>query len=520
MMVATFGSRSLAIVVTAALVLVGWPLSPADASTDYATSLAEICPAEVVLTASFADVPADEAHAAAISCLYSLGVVQGNGGLFRPDRTTTRGHFAIALFGLLELSGDAPERTPSHPFTDVASTHVAHDAIAALSRVGIVQGTTPSTFAPDRPIDRAQMATLLVNTHDRTFGQTMPQGPTFADIGGTTHEPNIRRLVGGGITVGYDDGTYRPGVSLSRAHMASFLTRYLDLLTTGGIASVPVPQQLQTRRVSDPARTIVEDAQGAWVATFTDGARTVALAGPSRRFDEATAAHGVTSSTWVRVLPAPFAGQLDGVWLARAREDTSPDVLATSMQYLTGAPKIYAGGVLVAGDASYGPLRDGTRPVGSDWHDYQGVVGTAATTTRGPIADRYQSVDCSGYMRLLWGVRSGVPLTGSPNGGVALPRRATQQASEAPGVVPIRDRGTQVTDFSRLQPGDLVFFDATPSNEIDHVGVYLGPDDAGRHRFVSSRRSSDGPTMGDYRGASLLDGTGLHARTFRATRRL
>ncbi len=520
MRVATVAARSLAVVVTFAVAFVGWPLPPADASPSDATSLAEICPEEVALAGSFPDVTAGKAHASAIFCLHSLGVVQGNNGLFRPDGTTTRGHLAIALFGLLALSGDAPAPTASHPFADVANTHVAHDAIAALAGVGIIQGTTATTFAPNRPIDRAQLATLLDNTHERTFGQTLPQGPTFSDIGGTTHEHSIRRLVGGGITVGYDDGTYRPRVSLSRAQMASFLTRYLDLLTTNGIISIPVPQQLQTRRVSDPARTIVEDPQGAWVATFTDGARTVALAGPSRRFDEATAAHGVTSSTWVRVLPAPFAGQLDGAWLARAREDTSPDVLATSMQYLTGAPKIYAGGVLVAGDASYGPLRGDTRPVGSDWHDYQGVVGTAATTTRGPIADRYQSVDCSGYMRLLWGVRSGVPLTGSPNGGVALPRRATQQASEAPGVVPIRDRGTQVTDFSRLQPGDLVFFDATPSNEIDHVGVYLGPDDAGRHRFVSSRRSSDGPTMGDYRGASLLDGNGLYARTFRATRRL
>jgi hypothetical protein len=67
-----------------------------------------------------------------------------------------------------------------------------------------------------------------------------------------------------------------------------------------------------------------------------------------------------------------------------------------------------------------------------------------------------------------------------------------------------------------------VFFDADPGDgaRIDHVGIYLGVDAGGRHRFVSSRKGINGPTLGDYRGASLLDGAGLYARAFRASRRL
>jgi cell wall-associated NlpC family hydrolase len=89
-------------------------------------------------------------------------------------------------------------------------------------------------------------------------------------------------------------------------------------------------------------------------------------------------------------------------------------------------------------------------------------------------------------------------------------------------VVPVADTGAQVTDLRRLQPGDLVFFDASSDDgtAIDHVGVYLGLDGGGRHRFVSSRKSADGPTMGDLRGASVLDGSGFYARAFRSTRRL
>lgn len=515
-------SRSIAIVVMTALSLGLWVVPPTAEATTGGSSLAEVCQAEPAPSSPFTDVASTQVHGAAILCLHALGILRGGvDGMFRPAEATTRGHVAIALFALLEQSGYAPAATNSHPFTDIHADHVARPAIAALANLGIIRGTTATTFAPDRPVERAQMASLIVRAHGQAFGLDMPQGPGFADTAGTTHDANIRRVVGAGITLGHEDGTFRPGDPLSRAQMATFFTRYLDLLVSGGTASAPVPDELTTRQVDDPPRTIVEDAQGAWVATFTDGARTVTLAGPVRRFDEASAADGITSRTWVRVLPRPFDGQLDRAWLTRARVDASPDVLATSMQYLNGAPTIRdAQGVLVSADASYGPLRDGTRPVGSDWHDFQGVQGTPGTTTRGPIADRYQSLDCSGYTRMLWGIRFGVPLTGSPDGGISMPRRATQQALSGPGIVPIRDRGTQVTAFSRLQPGDLVFFDATPSNEIDHVGVYLGPDDAGRHRFISSRRSSDGPTMGDLRGASLLDGDGLYARSFRATRRL
>ena len=84
------------------------------------------------------------------------------------------------------------------------------------------------------------------------------------------------------------------------------------------------------------------------------------------------------------------------------------------------------------------------------------------------------------------------------------------------------DSTVQVTDFSRLQPGDLVFFDADAGDgpQVDHVGIYLGPDTGGHHRFLSSRKSANGPTLGDTSGKSLLDGTGLYAKSFRAARRL
>ena len=67
-----------------------------------------------------------------------------------------------------------------------------------------------------------------------------------------------------------------------------------------------------------------------------------------------------------------------------------------------------------------------------------------------------------------------------------------------------------------------MFFDADTKDgpQIDHVGMYLGRDVDRRYRFISSRKQRNGPTLGDYHGASLLDGTGLYARSFCAVRRI
>jgi hypothetical protein len=73
-----------------------------------------------------------------------------------------------------------------------------------------------------------------------------------------------------------------------------------------------------------------------------------------------------------------------------------------------------------------------------------------------------------------------------------------------------------------MLPGDLVFHDASTNDgaDIDHVGIYLGKDDRGGHRFISSRKTANGPTMGDAGGVSLLNGNGLYAKSFVAARRL
>lgn len=275
---------------------------------------------------------------------------------------------------------------------------------------------------------------------------------------------------------------------------------------------------------ADPDRVLVHDAAGKWLATFTFGARTVTLRGPARTFEETTAAHAVNHRVWVRLLPAPFDGAVDSKWLKEASSSKAPDLLATAFEYTAGALAVAQGNLVIAGDACYGPLLpDGTRAEGSDFNDYLGVSWSYPEKLDAPEADQFGCLDCSGFVRMLFGYRGGVPLGLDPVPGAdRLPRRAWQMHEAAPGVVVAPDTGIQQQDFSRLAPGDLVFFDVSSDDgpAIDHVGVYLGRDRGGRHRFVSSRKKANGPTMGDVGGASVLDGTGLYAKALRAVRRL
>ena len=282
------------------------------------------------------------------------------------------------------------------------------------------------------------------------------------------------------------------------------------------------------------SRLEVRDSDGRWLATFTDGARTVLLAGPRRSFAEGRAA--VSHAKWVRSHPSPFAGTLDRGWLREALAANAArvaDVLAIAMQYVRDAlPLRDENGLQIAGDAHYGPGDEANREEGSDFNDYLGVTATYPGEAPDPPERRqFRCLDCSGYMRMVWGYRhhlpgagyeDHVPLSVGPKSDRStMPRRAHEIFDSAPGVVVI-SRQQPVTDVASLQVGDLVFFDADTGDgpQIDHVGMYLGRDLDGRYRFISSRKARNGPTLGDYHGASLLDGTGLYARSFCGARRL
>ena len=112
----------------------------------------------------------------------------------------------------------------------------------------------------------------------------------------------------------------------------------------------------------------------------------------------------------------------------------------------------------------------------------------------------------------------------SPTAAVLVSRLAFSvvRGASATGIILIEDAGTQATDLEILDVGDLVFFDVESDDgaRLDHVGMYLGTDASGAQRFISSRKTANGPTFGDAGGRSTLNGSGIYPRRLRAARRL
>lgn len=277
------------------------------------------------------------------------------------------------------------------------------------------------------------------------------------------------------------------------------------------------------QQYSNPTRTnVYEDGQ--WVATFTDDSYTVIY---RRSFDRTFIQDGDTIVTdiRVRIYTEPYDGQIgtaERAWLDDARTSTEPDIIRDAVQYISGASNIYDGSLRIAGDAAYG---DG---IGSDFNDFLGISWFYGSTEDHPESSQYGEMDCSGFVRMLFGYRGTpltIPLTLSGTSGTAIPRTSYNQYLHGTGVVLIQNTESQIDDneLSVLQPGDILFFDSssrqTPGN-INHVGIYMGEDTNGHKRFISSLPSSDGPAYGRSSGSDfILDGTGFWSDSFRAARR-
>ena len=137
--------------------------------------------------------------------------------------------------------GDYP--TPTR-FADVASNATHAVAIDWIAEEGITKGCNPplnSRFCPKDEVTRAQMAAFLV----RTLKLSDASGGGFRDVtSGSTFEQDIDRLATAGITRGCNpptDDRFCPDRSVTRAEMAAFLVRALDLKATSGETFQDVP---------------------------------------------------------------------------------------------------------------------------------------------------------------------------------------------------------------------------------------------------------------------------------------
>ncbi|MEW4371317.1 Ig-like domain-containing protein [Paenibacillus kandeliae] len=144
---------------------------------------------------------------------------------FRPAQTTTRAELAAMLWRVMQANGSSAVTSTSARYSDVPGTHWASDAIRQLQAQQIMMGVSADRFAPNRPLTRAEFATLAVRWQKLT--STGAATASFSDVNGHWAASNIAILVQTGIVKGYSDGTFRPNEGVTRAELVTMMNRLL-----------------------------------------------------------------------------------------------------------------------------------------------------------------------------------------------------------------------------------------------------------------------------------------------------
>jgi hypothetical protein len=151
-------------------------------------------------------------------------------------------------------------------FSDVPADHTHAAGIGAVAAAEITLGFPDGTFRPGLPVTRGQMASFLDRALDLPAGQA-----TFSDVpAGHTHAAGIGAVAAAEITLGFPDGTFRPEDPVARGQMASFLTRALQgheqaaLSVYGTISDAETGEPIAGAEVHYDGGVVSTDADGAY----------------------------------------------------------------------------------------------------------------------------------------------------------------------------------------------------------------------------------------------------------------
>ena len=188
---------------------------------------------------AFRDMPAPSiwSHAGLDYCIYHGYIAGTSATTVTPDGECTRAMIVSILYRVqgepAKVNGYELKKLAS-PFDDVERGRWYTDAIWWAKLTGVVSGMSPSTFAPDDPITRAQLAVILYNyTQQFAPGSLTETGSLtgFPDAGSV---PSWARTamawaVGNGLIsgVGENGVSYlRPEGCATRAQVATILMNY------------------------------------------------------------------------------------------------------------------------------------------------------------------------------------------------------------------------------------------------------------------------------------------------------
>lgn len=227
-----------AAVVLSASVLAAAPASAAVGEADHLPDFSA-CAGPALEPHGFADTRGGAAEAA-IDCLVHYRITKGKGpSSFAPEETVTRLQMALFLARAARPAGiSLPDAAVDQGFEDIEGLpEEMRDAVNRMAKLEIMTGASERRFDPQGLVTRRDMAVFLarflelaeVGEGGTAIRAVVSDENLFRDVSSLPREVEnaIYRLYEMGVTKGAADTAFAPAAPVTRAQMASFITRAL-----------------------------------------------------------------------------------------------------------------------------------------------------------------------------------------------------------------------------------------------------------------------------------------------------
>jgi hypothetical protein len=200
--------------------------------------IGSFAPVSTANSGPFQDVQPSHWAYNSIVTVANQGIIEGYpGNQFRPGNQVTRAEFMTMLTRLLDI-----QEGRAHAFTDLGS-HWANDAVEKAVYAGLINPSEYANgrFQPNEALKRNEMAKIMTRglvylnegyaqAIEDTRETLLPIPEYFK--GGLAEEdiPYIAVVMGTGLITGYEDYTFRPSHTTTRAEVATLLVRFLNVM--------------------------------------------------------------------------------------------------------------------------------------------------------------------------------------------------------------------------------------------------------------------------------------------------
>ena len=124
------------------------------------------------------------------------------------------------------------EKKPSGSHTDSSTGTVVNGNNGGSRKAAYINGYEDGTFRPDNAVTRAEVTALLAKISEK-FQISQYYANGFSDVpGGCWYEKYVGFAAQNQFISGYEDGTFRPDNQMSRAEFAALIAKYLKLDNT------------------------------------------------------------------------------------------------------------------------------------------------------------------------------------------------------------------------------------------------------------------------------------------------